>query len=222
MHNTHNRNYSSLKVLRIQSPSAAQHRVWYSTLTRCCKHAKKDLDQQEHDESHHIKPSLPYFDDQGVLEKRRNSLKNAVAATHSTPKDQLSFLKEITGNSEREKKSLFAGPAFRTTVEQQSDAEIIETKTDESREKTAAHYTYDHAPAQYTAANDTSSKEKTGKNQSSDQTFDMTRFQQLSLEDTNQAEKEVERSSSYRLHFGLGEKQETSADQDFLLENWDV
>ncbi|EJK65319.1 hypothetical protein THAOC_13830 [Thalassiosira oceanica] len=215
----------SLKTLRIQSPSAAQHRVWFSTLTRCLRHAKNDgaPDQQELGGPHHMKPNLPYFDEQGVQEKRRNSLKNAVEATHATPKDQLSFLREITGNSLKHeenslnaKKSLFAGPAFRTTVEQESDVEI--TKTGDFHEKTAAHCTYDHA-VQYAAAND-SSKDKTDKNPRGDQPFGMATFQQLSFEDTNPVEKEVVRSSSYRFHFGLSNKQEC-ADKDYLLENWD-
>ena len=200
--------------------------MWFSALTRCLQDARKDgaPDQQAHGESHHTTPpGLPYFDERGVQEKRRNSLKNAVEATHSTPKDQLSFLQEITGNSSKHeesglhaKKSLFAGPAFRTTVEQESDVEI--TKTGYLHEKTAACCTSDDA-IQYDAANDAHPEEKGDNNQRSDRTFDT--FRQSLRQDTDGDEKEVARSSSYRFHFGISDEQ-ACADKDFLLENWDV
>ena len=31
------------RVLRVQSPSPAQHRVWFSTLSKCCKNVRKEI-----------------------------------------------------------------------------------------------------------------------------------------------------------------------------------
>lgn len=47
------------------------------------------------------RPSLPYFSEDSVRKQKRNSLRDVKSPAPSTPKDELQFLKEITGG-ERE------------------------------------------------------------------------------------------------------------------------
>ena len=82
------------RILRIQSPTPAQHRVWFSTLLKTCTNIRKDvLASPVASPDRNRRHSLPYFD--AVSPMRKNSA-DPVA---STPKDQLKFLRELTGGS---------------------------------------------------------------------------------------------------------------------------
>jgi len=87
------------RVMRLQSPTPAQHRVWFSTLSKCCKHVRKDAMSPSSDPSSkdHRRLSLPYFSEDSVQKAKKNSLKSAQKPLPSTQKDELKFLREITG-----------------------------------------------------------------------------------------------------------------------------
>ena len=99
------------RILRIQSPTPAQHRVWFSTLAKCCKNVRKEvvspltsINNNEEDR----RPSLPYFDD-SARKARRESLKNiSPVPIVTTPKDQLQFIRSLNNTgSEDVNKNLF-------------------------------------------------------------------------------------------------------------------
>jgi len=104
------------RVMRLQSPTPAQHRVWFSTLSKCCKHVRKDAmsPSSEPSSKDHMCPSLPYFSEDSVQKAKKNSLKSAQKPLPSTQKDELKFLREITGgrnkrSTEVMRKNLFCG-----------------------------------------------------------------------------------------------------------------
>ncbi|KAL3785084.1 hypothetical protein ACHAWO_000291, partial [Cyclotella atomus] len=83
------------RILRIQSPTPAQHRVWFSTLSKCCTNVSKEVASPASPYRGDRRPSLPYFQN-AVSPVRRNS----ADPVPSTPKDQLKFLREITGGDD--------------------------------------------------------------------------------------------------------------------------
>lgn len=88
------------RVLRMQSPTPAQHRVWFSTLSKCCRHVRRDVaspSSSPEAASGGRRPSLPYFAENSAQKARRDSLKEEKEAPLSTAKDELQFLREITG-----------------------------------------------------------------------------------------------------------------------------
>mmetsp|Transcript_39097 Transcript_39097/g.81814 ORF Transcript_39097/g.81814 Transcript_39097/m.81814 type:complete len:505 (-) Transcript_39097:275-1789(-) len=90
------------RILRLQSPTPAQHRVWFSTLSKCCKHVQKEVASPSSTSiSGDMRPSLPYFDD-SVRKAKKNSLKDAEEPPMSTTRDELQFLREITGGGKKD------------------------------------------------------------------------------------------------------------------------
>eukprot|EP00804_Cyclotella_cryptica_P013894 CCRYP_002428-RD/>CCRYP_002428-RD protein AED:0.18 eAED:0.18 QI:3520/1/1/1/0.33/0.23/13/3923/429 len=79
------------RVLRIQSPTPAQHRVWFSTLSKCCKSIFPESPSQLRSDGG---PSLPHFMKASSSRKRINE------PVISTPIDELRFLREITGQGD--------------------------------------------------------------------------------------------------------------------------
>ena len=118
----------------MQSPTPAQHRVWFSTLSKCCKNAQKVSSPAS--PGHDRRPSLPYFMNAVSPSARRNS----ADPIPSTPKDQLNFLREITGQGENQSekkidlaKNLFVDIDNDSTTSQSNNCslsgkQIIETK----------------------------------------------------------------------------------------------
>ena len=103
-------------MMRIQSPTPAQHRVWFSTLSKCCRNVRKDVaspsssaDATPNGEER--RPSLPYFEADSVRKSRRDSLKDVKSPGPSTPKDELKFLRQLNvgGGTDADKvlKNLF-------------------------------------------------------------------------------------------------------------------
>ncbi len=79
------------------------------------------------------RPSLPYFSELTTQKMRRNSLKYAEDPVAGTPKDELEFLREITGGAKaeveevRRNMNLFRGASFSTFAE---DVGAMEGKDD--------------------------------------------------------------------------------------------
>jgi len=77
------------RILRIQSPTPAQHRVWFSALSKSCSNVQKEITLSS-SSGHDKRPNLPWLMNPSV---RRTSADHVI----STPKDELKFLREITG-----------------------------------------------------------------------------------------------------------------------------
>ncbi|KAL7439341.1 hypothetical protein ACHAXH_006689, partial [Discostella pseudostelligera] len=112
------------RVIRIQSPTPAQHRVWFYTLSKCCKNAKKyAASPPSLSATGDRRPSLPYFSEIATQKIRMNSLKFADDPIAGTPKDELEFLRDITGGTTaeveevRQNMNLFRGASFSTFAE---------------------------------------------------------------------------------------------------------
>lgn len=120
--------------MRIQSLNPAQHRLWYSTLSKYCKNARKDVSKASLSTDDR-RPSLPYFSEaaeESLRKARRDSLNNEKKdPLPSTPKDELQFLREITGGKNVESlgavgsKNLFPEASFKTVIE---DVQVKPTK----------------------------------------------------------------------------------------------
>lgn len=80
------------RILRIQSPTPAQHRVWFSTLSKCCTNVRKDVASPS-SPGRDRRPSLPYFMNASPARRLSDPIP-------STPADQLKFLREITGGAD--------------------------------------------------------------------------------------------------------------------------
>lgn len=110
------------RILRIQSPTPAQHRVWFSTLSKCCNGVVASPSSPDRDR----RPSLPYFMN-AVSPARRNS----VDAVPSTPADQLKFLREITrgrdASSDKENEPKIFSPSSNESIASK-DFDIQEDK----------------------------------------------------------------------------------------------
>ena len=114
------------RIMRIQSPNPAQHRLWYSTLSKYCKNARKDVSKASLS-TDDTRPSLPYFSEaaeESLRKARRDSLNDEKKGPPpSTPKDELQFLREITGGKNVESigavgsKNLFPEASFKTVIE---------------------------------------------------------------------------------------------------------
>ena len=87
------------RILRIQSPTPAQHRVWFSTLSKCCKNVRKEVASPSSSAptSGDRRPSLieKFISEDSVRKLRKQSL----LESPDTPskRDELQFLREITG-----------------------------------------------------------------------------------------------------------------------------
>ena len=122
------------RIMRIQSMNPAQHRLWYSTLSKYCKNARKDVSKASLSTDDR-RPSLPYFSEaaeESLRKARRDSLNNEKKdPLPSTPKDELQFLREITGGKNVESlgavgsKNLFPEASFKTVIE---DVQVKPTK----------------------------------------------------------------------------------------------
>lgn len=135
------------RIMRIQSPNPAQHRLWYSTLSKYCKNARKDVFKAILSTDDRC-PSLPYFSEaaeESLRKARRGqntSINGGVCFTSSrrdssnnekkdplpsTPNDELQFLREITGGKNVESLSavcrtdLFPEDSFKTIVQDEDD-----------------------------------------------------------------------------------------------------
>lgn len=123
------------RILRIQSPTPAQHRVWFSTLAKCCKNVRKEvvspltsINNNEDDR----RPSLPYFDD-SARKARRESLKNlSPVPIVTTPKDQLQFIRSLNNTgSEDVNKNLFEATSSSSSSSFVKDTESVVNHTDD-------------------------------------------------------------------------------------------
>ena len=123
------------RILRIQSPTPAQHRVWFSTLAKCCKNVRKEvvspltsINNNEDDR----RPSLPYFDD-SARKARRESLKNVSPVVITTPKDQLQFIRSLnnTGSEEVNKNLFEATSSSSSSSSFVKDSESVVDHTDD-------------------------------------------------------------------------------------------
>lgn len=93
------------RIMRLQSPTPAQHRVWFSTLSKCCKSMRKDV-------TFSSSTTMAYFSEDSVRKAKEKSLKLVDDPVASTVKDELDFLREITGQTSESCKNLFTGPSF--------------------------------------------------------------------------------------------------------------
>mmetsp|Transcript_20975 Transcript_20975/g.43876 ORF Transcript_20975/g.43876 Transcript_20975/m.43876 type:complete len:559 (+) Transcript_20975:79-1755(+) len=88
------------RTLRIQSPAAAQHRVWFSTLSKCCRNAWKESTHSDTPPAEENKPpNIPLFNAPLLSSPSEKKISN-----ESTPKDELDFLREINGRTEETNK----------------------------------------------------------------------------------------------------------------------
>ncbi|KAL7553544.1 hypothetical protein ACHAWF_016874 [Thalassiosira exigua] len=95
------------RILRMQSPTPAQHRVWFSTLSKSCKNVRKPVASPSSPAPlSEERPSLPYFSEEKVRKAKRNSLRDAKDPVASTPMDELQFLRQITGKGSEESKEM--------------------------------------------------------------------------------------------------------------------
>jgi hypothetical protein len=122
------------RILRIQSPTPAQHRVWFSTLSKCCTNVRKEIVSPERDRRH----SLPYFTN-AMSPVRRNSAEPIA----STPKDQLKFLREITGQEDN-----------RSDKENDAEKETKNFNVDVRKEEPAAPVPFARSVAKLNLADD--------------------------------------------------------------------
>jgi len=121
------------RILRIQSPTPAQHRVWFSTLAKCCKNVRKEvvspLTSINNDDDR--RTSLPYFDD-SARKARRESLKNvSPVPVVTTPKDQLQFIRSLNNGSEEVNKNLFEATSSSSSSSFAKDTESVVNHTDD-------------------------------------------------------------------------------------------
>lgn len=130
------------RILRIQSPTPAQHRVWFSTLSKCCTNLSKEVASPVSPNRGDRRPSLPYF--QAVSPIRRNS----ADPCPSTPKDQLQFLREInlTGGGD-------AGSDKENKPKKLFDIDLVSTPCSSSRSTRSSNHSIQedkHAAAKAT------------------------------------------------------------------------
>lgn len=129
------------RIMRIQSPNPAQHRLWYSTLSKYCNNARKDVSKASLSTDDR-RPSLPYFSEaaeESLRKARRDSLNNEEKdPLPSTPKDELQFLREITGGKNMEvvgSKNLFPEESFKTVIE---DVQVQSIKNVQESDKSSS------------------------------------------------------------------------------------
>jgi len=120
------------RIMRLQSPTPAQHRIWFSTLSKCCKHVQKDaLSPSLETASETRRQNLPYFSEDSVRKAKRNSLKSAQEPLPSTQKDELQFLREITGGRSKEQKEVLRKNPFHGSSTMYSDSSALPVKAQE-------------------------------------------------------------------------------------------
>ena len=120
------------RILRIQSPTPAQHRVWFSTLAKCCRSVRKEVVSpltsiNNDDDRRH---SLPYFDD-SARKARRESLKNVSPPVVTTPKDQLQFIRSLNGSEDVNKNLFEATSSSSSSSSFVKDIESVVDHTDD-------------------------------------------------------------------------------------------
>ena len=103
------------RIMRIQSPTPAQHRVWFHILSKYCKCVRND--GRSPSLSQPSEGGLPYFSEDSARKARRNSTKEGEGPIVSTPKDELRFLTEITGQTAVAVESVFPNASSSTNVE---------------------------------------------------------------------------------------------------------
>lgn len=201
------------RILRLESPSIAQHTHSFSALVRSCPKAKTEYSIDGISSS---TPSHSFYtsSSSSLTAARRNSLGET-----ATAKDELKFLREITGNNNlalSHSSSSSSDSGIRDTSDSSSESDkenfvpLSTTENEKEEEKTAVEPLYYH-----------------GNGREDDGTEGAFSVEKLiaALPMTNEipesnsfASHQIQRSSSYRHHFGDDDIQ---PDADFLHDDWD-
>ena len=202
------------RILRLESPSLAQHTHSYSALVRSCPNAQTNSSSLA--EISNSTPSHSFYGSSSSSSLA--TAKNSSGGGTTTAKDELAFLREITGNSNvalSDDSSSESG--IHDTSESSSESEkenavpLLTSEREEEEEKTAVE------PLYYRG----NGKEDDGVGEA----FRVEMLKAVLPSVSNEIPKsssfgshQIQRSSSYRLHFGDDDIQ---PDEDFLDDDWD-
>lgn len=199
------------RILRIVSPSLAQHTYSYSALVRSCHKATKP--ELSLDGIGNSTPSHSFYASSSSSLAPATARRNSLGET-ATAKDELKFLREITGNNNlvlSHSSSSSSDSRIRDTSDSssESDKENFVPLSTTEEEKSAVEPLYYHG----------NGREDDGTEGAFSVEKMIAALPDMATSKSNSfASHQIQRSSSYRHHFGDDDIQ---PDADFLHDDWD-
>ena len=203
------------RILRLESPSRAQHSHSYSALVRSCPNAQTTQTDSSLADIGNSPPSNSFYS--GSSSSSLTTARQNSSGGTATAKDEIKFLKEITGNNNLIISHSSSDSGIRDTSDSSSESEkenfapLLTLEREQEEEKTAVEPLYYNGNGREDDGAGEAFKLEKVKAAIPNLTKDIPKGDSF-------ASHQIQRSSSYRQHFGDDDIQ---PDEDFLADDWD-